>query len=244
MSKTLIFLDCDGVLCDSVKEAYLLTRFAYKNTDVKQPIDEENYQMFHNYRFLVANSWQYYILADILENFSYKNADFIEARYKYIVSQGKTDKCDEFNKKFLGKRKELMEQDFEFWNGLETPTNFLQKLKNIIAQADDSSFAILSTKNKDAIIKKFNFWGVEFDSDLIFDKKDLENLSKGEFIKRYLDSHSDIDEAILIDDNEDNINSCANIENLKACLTSWGYLKSPEGKMSEDDVLKIIKESV
>ena len=72
----------------------------------------------------------------------------------------------------------------------------------------------------------------------------LENLSKGEFIKRYLDSHSDIDEAILIDDNEDNINSCANIENLKACLTSWGYLKSPEGKMSEDDVLKIIKESV
>ena len=120
----------------------------------------------------------------------------------------------------------------------------MQKLKNIIAQADDSSFAILSTKNKDAIIKKFNFWGVEFDSDLIFDKKDLENLSKGEFIKRYLDSHSDIDEAILIDDNEDNINSCANIENLKACLTSWGYLKSPEGKMSEDDVLKIIKESV
>ena len=114
MSKTLIFLDFDGVLCDSVKEAYLLTRFAYKNTDVKQPIDEENYQMFHNYRFLVANSWQYYILADILENFSYKNADFIEARYKYIVSQGKTDKCDEFNKKFLGKRKELMEQDFEF----------------------------------------------------------------------------------------------------------------------------------
>ena len=147
MSKTLIFLDFDGVLCDSVKEAYLLTRFAYKNTDVKQPIDEENYQMFHNYRFLVANSWQYYILADILENFSYKNADFIEARYKYIVSQGKTDKCDEFNKKFLGKRKELMEQDFEFWNGLETPTNFLQKLKNIIAQADDSSFAILSLKN-------------------------------------------------------------------------------------------------
>ncbi len=29
MSKTLIFLDFDGVLCDSVKEAYLLTRFAY-----------------------------------------------------------------------------------------------------------------------------------------------------------------------------------------------------------------------
>ncbi len=244
MSKTLIFLDFDGVLCDSVKEAYLLTRFAYKNTDVKQPINNQDYQMFQNYRFLVANSWQYCILADVLENYSYQDADFIETRYRYIAADGKTAQCDEFNKKFLAKRKELMEQDFEFWNSLETPTNFLTKLKNIIAQADESSFAILSTKNKDAIIKKFNFWGVDFDSNLIFDKKDLENLSKGEFIRQYLDSHSDIDDAVLIDDNEDNINSCANIENLKACLTSWGYLKSPEGKMSEDDVLKIIKENV
>ena len=68
MSKTLIFLDFDGVLCDSVKEAYLLTRFAYKNIDVKQPINNQDYQMFQNYRFLVANSWQYCILADVLEN--------------------------------------------------------------------------------------------------------------------------------------------------------------------------------
>lgn len=244
MSKTLIFLDFDGVLCDSVKEAYILTRFAYKNIDVKQPINDQDYQMFRTYRFLVANSWQYYILADILEKYPYQEADFIEARYRYIVSEGKTAACDEFNKKFLEKRKELMEQDFGFWNGLETPTNFLQKLKNIFAQADNSTFAILSTKNKDAIIKKFDFWGIVFDKDLIFDKKDLESLSKGEFIDNYLNSHSEIDNAILVDDNEENINSCANIENLKACLTSWGYLKSPEGKLSEDDVLEIIKEKV
>ena len=66
MSKTLIFLDFDGVLCDSVKEAYLLTRFAYKNIDVKQPINNQDYQMFQNYRFLVANSWHYCIFADVL----------------------------------------------------------------------------------------------------------------------------------------------------------------------------------
>lgn len=244
MSKTLIFLDFDGVLCDSVKEAYILTRFAYKNIDVKQPIDTEDYQIFRKYRFLVSNSWQYYILADVLENFSYQDADFIESRYRYIVSQGKTDECNEFNNKFLAKRKELMENDFKFWNSLETPTNFLQELKKILSQADNSSFAILSTKNKEAIIKKFKFWGIEFDANLIFDKKDLENLSKGEFIRQYLDSHSDIDEAILVDDNEDNINSCASVENLKACLTSWGYLKSPKDKMSEEEVLEIIKERV
>jgi hypothetical protein len=235
MSKTIIFLDFDGVLCDSVKEAYILSRYAYYGFDVHKPIENDRYEKFANYRYLIQNSWQYYYLMQILE----KHLEF-----DMLIANGKTMQADQFNKKFLAKRKELMEKEFDFWNGLETPTLFLTKLKNIIKNSKNCEIAILSTKNKEAIIKKFNFWKFDFNNELIFDKKDLENQSKGDFIENYLIFHKEYQDAILIDDNEGNINSCANIENLQAHLTSWGYVKNPPKAKTEEEILEIIKEKL
>ena len=44
MSKTIIFLDFDGVLCDSVKEAYLLSRYAFYGISPFEKIDNENFE--------------------------------------------------------------------------------------------------------------------------------------------------------------------------------------------------------
>jgi len=241
-NRTIIFLDFDGVLCDSVKEAYILARFAYKNIDVKIPVEKDFYQIFLKFRYLVSNSWQYYFLMQILDEIPSEDVESIEEKFNSLTSNGKTELSNEFNKKFLGKRQDLMKSDFDFWNNLETQTPFLSKLKSILQTSNKSKFAILSTKNKDAIIAKFKYWNVEFNTDLIFDKKDLENLTKGEFIEKYM-TENNVPSAILIDDNEDNINSCSGIENLSACLTGWGYTKFQNG-YTEEQVIEIIKENL
>lgn len=242
MPKTIIFLDFDGVLCDSVKEAYILSRYAYYGFDVHKTVEPDRYEKFAHNRYLVSNSFQYYYLMQILEeHFEFND---IACRFNMLNKNGKTPQADNFNKKFLAKRKELLENDFDFWNGLETPTLFLNQLKGILKNSENCTFAILSTKNKEAIIRKFNFWGIEFNPELIFEKKDLENKTKGEFIADFMQNHSEYADFILIDDNEENINSCANIENLKAYLTNWGYVKNPQNGKSEEEIVKIIKEKV
>ncbi len=238
MSKTIIFLDFDGVLCDSVKEAYILTRYAYSDIDVNQPIESDKYEKFKASRHLISNSPQYYYLFKAIE----ENSSNVETRFSTFLSKINVEEAKQFNERFLSKRKELIENNFEFWNSLETPTSFLTKLKNIIINLPNCTFSVLSTKNKEAIIKKFNFWGLDFNQNFIFDKKDLENITKGEFIKNYLNSNKAYKNAILIDDCESNIQSCANIENVKAYFTNWGYIKNTKNAKSEEEILKIIKE--
>ena len=55
-----IFSDFDGVLFDSVKEAYLLARFAYYGISPDKPVVQDEYYIFRKYRYLNTHSWQFY----------------------------------------------------------------------------------------------------------------------------------------------------------------------------------------
>ena len=239
--KIIVFIDFDGVLCDSVKEAYLLSRYAYYDIDVHSPIDLKLYQKFANNRYLISNSWQYYYLMYILDKFALLDSKNIQIEFKKIAT--KSNDSDNFNIKFLIKRKELIEKDFDFWNSLESPTLFMNKLSKILNNTKKCTFSILSTKNKNAIITKFNQWKIQFNPLYIYDKQDLHDDTKGNFILNYLNSNKCFYKAILIDDNEDNINSCKNIKNIFPILTSWGYNQAKTG-LAESTVINIIKEVV
>ena len=64
----IVFLDFDGVLFDTVKEAYLLSRYAYDGISVFDDIDTDEYFVFEKLRFLVTNSWQYFYIMKIIKN--------------------------------------------------------------------------------------------------------------------------------------------------------------------------------
>lgn len=237
MGKSIVFLDFDGVLCDSIKEAYLLARYAYFGTNVHDSIDAASYTKFCDNRYLVSNSWQYYYLMLILDN----NDSVCNQKFTNLT---KNDKADDFNKKFLSMRKYLMENEYDFWNVLEEPTSFFKQAATLIHNTKNCTFSILSTKNKEAILAKFKYWGLEFNPSFIFEKKDLEGISKGLFINDFLMRNQIYEHAILIDDNEDNIKSCDGIKHLTGILTAWGYNTKPKFARDEDEIIKIIKEIV
>ena len=73
-----VFLDFDGVLFDTLREAFVLCRYAYSNINIFEPINEDIYKLFYKYKFLVFNSWQYYYIMKLLSEHNYTNDnDFI-----------------------------------------------------------------------------------------------------------------------------------------------------------------------
>ncbi len=231
-----IFIDFDGVLCDSVKEAYLLSRYAYYGTDVHSPLDNL-YEIFRQYRYLITNSWQYYFL---LKSCEIADSVSIEKTFDMLISGGQNVQSSNFNNKFLRKRAELINAEFDFWNQLESPTSFLTKIRDRFLE---ENYAILSTKTKTAIIAKLKYWQVSFDEDLIFGKEDIVGFTKGEFINNYM-LKKNVKKAILIDDSYENIVSCNN-KNIMTLLTDWGYVNPKKNGHSEKSILDILlKESV
>ena len=100
----------------------------------------------------------------------------------------------------------------------------------------------MSTKNKEAIIRKCKEYDFNLVSDNIVGKETLKNYpSKQDFLQQFMNKNG-IKDAVFVEDNENNLNLCKNIKNLKLCLAGWGYV-SPRAKgMTEEEIIhRIIK---
>lgn len=235
MNKKIIFLDFDGVLFDSVKEAYLLARYAYYDIPVKNKIDEKHYQKFRKYRYLITHSWHYYYIFKLLES----NFNNFEREYYNMIDNRQNTIDSFFDKKYQQQRKNLITNDFNYWQNLEKPYNFFFEIKKI---KNNFNIIIISTKNEFAIKRHLNNYFFNLDDKKIIGKETLETYkTKSNFIKNYMKS-SDTKIAAFIDDNENNLNECRNINNLKCIQALWGYVKPEKKSNNYFDVLKQIKE--
>src|SRR5574344_333845 len=73
-----IFTDFDGVLFDTLNEAYVLCQKSFHNIDIFKPIEQDSFKKFARYKFLVFNSWQYLYLMKCLDNKNLlRDEDFI-----------------------------------------------------------------------------------------------------------------------------------------------------------------------
>lgn len=168
--RKVLFLDFDGVLFDTTKEAYLLTRYAYSSVGVFDEIAQNDYELFCKYRYLIVNSWQYYHLMSVL------NTPNVEENFKNSTLQ-RNEKDKEFDKIFQAKRKDLIQNHNDFWQSLDTPYPFFNEIKKL---ASKLNIIIVSTKNSAAIYEKLNQYGLELDQKNIIGKEILKPfLSKG-----------------------------------------------------------------
>ena len=64
--KKVLFLDFDGVLFDTLKEVYLINRYLYCEVDFLEKINQEEYERFSKYKYLVYNIWMFYYYNPLL----------------------------------------------------------------------------------------------------------------------------------------------------------------------------------
>lgn len=228
------FLDFDGVLFDTAKEAYLLARYAFYGVSPFEEINNAEYQKFYQNKYLVTNSWQYYYLMKSLE------FEKIEKKFNQFIKNRINDDLI-FDKKFQTCRKDLMQNHFDFWNSLDKPYPFFDEFKKL---QNSLNIIIVSTKNQKAIYERLKQLDFNLPLEKIIGKEILEHYkSKGEFLNEYI-TKNNIQSAIFVDDSQENLYSCKNIKGLELFLASWGYSNPKYIGKNCDEIIKIIKEKV
>lgn len=217
MEKKILFLDFDGVLFDTLKEVYLINRYIYKGIDLFDKVDEANYELFSKYKYLVYNIWMFYYYNPLIFN----NCENIIDNFINALSKRNIKAEEDFCNDFLKVRANLVKNNYDFWKNLETPYEFFYEIKKLYEEKNPK-ILIVSKKNKTSIIERFNSYNFNISNDDIYAREILDKYStKGEFINEYMNKNG-FDEAIFVDDNNNNLKTCDNYSNITQILALWG----------------------
>jgi len=232
----MLFLDFDGVLFDTVKEAYAVATIATNKYSTISEVDfnTTHYKNFRDLRYLVSPAWNYKYILEELEKDKVSKADLVKK-----LRDAKKSDYKEFEKLFFKTRKYLKYYNYEEWIKLNQPFDFLFDIKNILENYSNRVY-IITTKDRDTIVELFRIYNIKFDKDRIFDKDDYESLgSKKNIIQNLIIGKNNI----FIDDSYKHINDCKSIEYLTTIQASWGYVDRSKVKYidKEDIIDKIYK---
>lgn len=219
-----LFLDFDGVLYDTLKEAYILCRYVCNNIDLFAPIEQDIYSKFYKYKYLVFNSWQYlYLMKSI-------TSDNIISSYNSFLQNRDLKQEEDFEDKYLKARKWLLDNHSDYVDKLESKFPFLDMVKKLQNKYD---ILIVSRKNNFAIQRKNTGFK-------IYGKEELSNvIDKAEFIEKYMKDNN-VEKGFFIDDNSHNLTPCENIPDLTCLLAGWGNIAINEKGLSQEEIYQIL----
>ena len=117
-------------------------------------------------------------------------------------------------------RKELVENHYDFWNKLEVPYDFFFGIKKLYEEKN-INIAVVSKKNKESIVQRFQSYGFDINPDFVFAREILDKYpSKGVFMDEYMQKNG-FSSAIFVDDNYNNLKTVQN-EKIENILALWG----------------------
>ena len=219
MVEKMIFLDFDGVLFNTVKEAYAS---AVISSNIYQSIDEidfdsKHYADFLSYRYLLGPAWNYkYILEFLVEK------DFLK-HYKEKLKSVHKSEYEDFEIRFFETREKLKKNDFQNWFSLNESYPFLDKIKPLL-QRNKDLFCIVTTKDKATVTKLLQTEDIKIADNSIYDQKDFESYGNKADIINTIISDRNIDVSIFVDDSRKHLDICKQINNLQLIQADWGYI--------------------
>jgi len=231
--KNMFFLDFDGVLFNTVKEAYaiaVITNKLYSNFD-QIKFDTEHYQRFKKYRYLISPAWNYKYLLEVLE----ERNDNIENSFIQKINQALKKDYIQFENDFFDTRNEIKKNDYNKWLKLNIPFEFLEKVKYMF----DSKYKtyIVTTKDRKTVLDLLNIEGILFDKNKIYDKDDYSKYGSKKAIIETLKLNN---YGLFIDDSSKHIKECSQIDKLQCYQPNWGYVKDKKNTVDMDIILKTI----
>jgi len=231
-----IFTDFDGVLFDTIREAYLLCRKALYDIDVNRYVEKNKFDKFVRYKFLVFNTWQYLYLMKVLSDKHIKSDNEFVENYRYLMKTRDFQEEKNFEQAYLeAKQKLVKENNVLFYEKIERKMPFCDILYDL---KDKFDIIVVTRNNKFDVEAKFRRHLVN--GFKIYGKEELSNYrSKAEFIAEYMNKHN-VKKAYFIDDNSHNLRSCLEIPNLKCMLAGWGNIGINERGYKVEEVINTI----
>lgn len=227
----ILFLDFDGVLFDTVDEAYQVCINTKLFRGKILPLN--SLFLFRKYRPFVGPAWNYYyIIYSIINNTPLRNIDDF-----YL-----TDEVRKFEDDFFATRARI-QKNYSNWLKYNKKYPFLDELKQIIDK--NIQVYIITTKDKKTVKDLLNNYKIDFiDNEFILDKNSFYKFgSKKEIILNVLKNKNY--KALFIDDLYSHLKLCENIKNLKLIQADWGYIdeyNTSQYLFNEDESLEAIKD--
>ncbi len=224
-----LFLDFDGVICDSAEECWETSIRAYKDLRDGSAFrfSSEDKTLFLEYRPFIRNGEDYIILLEaIREGIPLEHQDDFDALHARFTEK----KLTEFGKAFLDCRKGLFDEDREGW--LDMNPLFPEVEETVRRCADAFRARILSTKPVDYIRMILEHWGVQWDEARI---TYTPGKRKTAYITDFLDARAGKDKgsAAFVEDQYANLRA-GDDPRITGYLAEWGYIQeacrdNPEG---------------
>lgn len=234
MNDNIVFLDFDGVLYNTVKEAYAVATITYGKYSSIEEIDYSNnhYKDFYKLRYLVGPAWNYKYILELMDT-AIDMKDF-ERKYKLLINDVDVDDYNGFEETFFINRNKIKKIDFDKWFRLNEPYTFLNGIKKYLLNMQDKFF-IVTTKDKETVLRLLEIENISFTSDRVYDKEDFQyHGSKSKIIESII-TRENIKKAIFIDDSAHHLQSCVNIPNLLLLQASWGYTSENDKNTSTEN---------
>lgn len=234
----MIFLDFDGVLFDTVREAYsvaVITTSKYSSID-EIDFETEHYQNFKKLRYLISPAWNYkYLLEEIEIN---HDINIIKNNFLKSISNASKKDYVEFENVFFNTRNYLRKNYYEKWFRLNVPFPFLSEVEFLFYEYKHLVY-IVTTKDKATVLKLLSLEGIKFDEKRVFDKEDYEKFgSKKSIIESLISQET---QSIFIDDSDNHIKDSSQIKTLKCFQPDWGYVGLESQTVNHKTIVSEIK---
>jgi phosphoglycolate phosphatase-like HAD superfamily hydrolase len=212
----LVFLDFDGVVCDSLPECFAVSRAAYYGLYLGGAVPEagvDDERDFRSLRPFIRRGGDYLFIQMALH------------RGKRIGSQEEFDAIvrespcldDTFHELFYQARRELLASDPDRWYALNPLYPGMAGL--LLRRGGDPDVLILSTKEADFIGKILAFNGIPWEAGRILCSGKERKLL---YIDRVMDELG-ADRAVFIDDQLDHFKG-GSAHPVQCLLADWGYV--------------------
>ncbi|NES85053.1 MAG: hypothetical protein F6K10_28575 [Moorea sp. SIO2B7] len=207
-----IFLDFDGVIVDSLEEWYHIGVLAYYGIDKAFP-DNQHKELYKENCHLLYSYADEYCLLKALEHRNIKN-------FPKMRKEVNKKEVDVYKKKFKQIRAFYQNNHLNWWCGLHSLTDYG---KTLTKKKDTKNHFILTRKNMDDVLILKNHFHIKILDLKVFDyHHSVKYGGKVDFIERFLDKHPEYNNAILVDDQIENLRNSSKV---KCYFASWGYGK-------------------
>jgi hypothetical protein len=223
MNKPLLFLDFDGVICDSAPECFVSSRFAYRElaglpAEVPESVlNVPEKDRFYHFRPFIRNGEDYVVIQKIIAE---RLPVVTQEDFDREIARVGASQMEEYAAAFRRVRERFLVQNRSFWFGLNRLFSPLDDaLRNV---SSIEAVYILSTKRPEFIIEIFGNEGISWNPErILFSGKK----SKSEVIGEVLVKTGSAS-GILIDDQFDHLQTASRDKRIRPVLARWGFIKA------------------
>jgi phosphoglycolate phosphatase-like HAD superfamily hydrolase len=214
---TLLVLDFDGVICDSIDECYAVSWVAYhalfrKDTAASSPAARQNFALL---RPFIRSGEDFLIIQEILSTGS---AARDQAEFDELSRRAGAEKRALFRELFYQERSEMLARDRDSWLALNRVYPHMKKAFRLLERG--APFYVLSTKEPQFIAEILSANHVELTRERILFSDAEPKLAATERLR----AEGGFQDAILVEDQVDHLRGNTN-PRVRGLLAAWGYVQ-------------------